>query len=80
MTMPVQELLHSFERLSDDEQWELAFEILRRTVQFDFPPLQDDELVYCAENLFLALDQEEAVAHFDKEPCFKQRAEDWMNS
>jgi len=61
MTMPVQELLHSFERLSDDEQWELAFEILRRTVQFDFPPLQDDELVYCAENLFLALDQEEAV-------------------
>lgn len=61
MTMQVQELLHSFERLSDDEQSELAFEILRRTVQFDFPPLQDDELVSCAENLFLALDQEEAV-------------------
>jgi len=27
MTAQVQELLHSFERLSNDEQWELAFEI-----------------------------------------------------
>ena len=61
MTTQVQELLHSFERLSHDEQWELAFEILRRTVQFNFPPLQNEDFVYCAEELFLALDQEEAV-------------------
>lgn len=62
MTAQVQELLHIFEGLSNSEQWDFAFEILRRTVQFDLPLLQDDDFVYCAEELFLALDQEEAAS------------------
>jgi hypothetical protein len=42
-------------------QWTFAFEILRRTSQFDFPSLEDNDLVYHVEELFLALDQEEAI-------------------
>jgi hypothetical protein len=61
MNTHVQELLYSFDRLSNHEQREVAVEILRRTLQFDFPSLQDDDLVSCAEDLFLALDQEEAA-------------------
>ncbi len=61
MTVQVKELLHSFDDLSQDDQWTFAFEILRRTIRFDFPPLEDNDLVYHAEKLFLALDQEEAV-------------------
>ncbi len=61
MTPYVQELLYSFDRLSNHEQREVAFEILRRTLQFDLPPLQDEDLVCCAEALFLGLDQEEAA-------------------
>ncbi|GAK61064.1 hypothetical protein U27_00962 [Candidatus Vecturithrix granuli] len=61
MTAQVKKLLNSFEHLSDAEQWEFAFVILRRTSQFDFPPLEDDDLVQYAEELFLALDQEEAA-------------------
>ena len=61
MTVQVKELLHSFNELSQEDQWTFAFEILRRTSQFDFPPLEDNDLVYHAEELFLALDQEEAL-------------------
>jgi hypothetical protein len=61
MTAQVQKLLHSFEHLSNNEQWEFAFEILQRTRNFDFPPLQDDDFVYVAETLFLALDHEESA-------------------
>ena len=38
---------------------EIALEILRRLVNFDFPPLTDEDLVLNAEKLFLALDQQE---------------------
>ena len=61
MTTQVQEFLHAFDGLSNDEQREAAFEILHRTVQFDFPSLSDDDLVYCADDLFLSLEEEEAV-------------------
>ncbi len=61
LNVQVKELLHSFDALPQTDQRLFAFEILRKTIQFDFPPLEDDELVYHAEELFLALDQEEAV-------------------
>jgi len=57
----VQELLTTFDHLSHDDQLEAAVEILRKTIQFNFPSLDDDELVACAEELFLALDYEEAL-------------------
>ena len=60
MTTFVQQLLDSFDLLSEAEKRELALEILRRTVNFDLPPLSDEELVLSAEELFLELDSREA--------------------
>ena len=60
MTSSVQQLLHSFDLLPEAEQQELAWEILRRTVNFELPSLSDEELVLSAEALFLELDRGEA--------------------
>jgi hypothetical protein len=60
MTSSVQQLLHSFDLLPEAEQRELAWEILRRTVNYDLPALSDEELVLSAEALFLELDRGEA--------------------
>lgn len=61
MTALVEELLNTFERLTDSERLDLVLEILKRTVDLDFPPLSDDDLVLNAEGLFLELDEEESV-------------------
>jgi hypothetical protein len=37
----------------------VAFEILRRTKDFEFPPMTDDELTENAEAIFLELDRRE---------------------
>jgi len=60
MTADIKEILNDFELLSDNEKKYLASEILRRTVQFDFPPLTDNELIQSAEKLFLDLDRRES--------------------
>ncbi len=60
MTALAQEILNTFDKLPDTEQLEIAVEILRRLVHFDFPPLTDEDFVLNAEELFLALDQQEA--------------------
>lgn len=57
----VQQILDSFELLTDAEKQELASEILRRTVKFDLPALTDEELVSTAEELFLELDRRESA-------------------
>lgn len=59
MTALAQEILNTFNRLADAEQLEVGLEILRRLVHFDFPPLTDEDLILNAEELFLALDQQE---------------------
>jgi len=59
MTASAQEILKNFDRLPDTEQLEIALEILRRIINFDFPPLTDDDLTLNSEELFLALDQQE---------------------
>jgi hypothetical protein len=61
MSTAVQQILYSFERLSETEKWELVAEIIRRTAHFDLPPLTDEELVFSAEELFLELDKRESV-------------------
>lgn len=61
MTALVQELLNTFERLTDSERLELLGEILKRTVDLDFPPLSDEDLVLNAEEIFLELDRQEAM-------------------
>lgn len=62
MTITVRALLDSFDRLPEPERREAAAEILRRAVQFDSPPLDDEELSLAAEALFLELDAREAAA------------------
>ena len=61
MTALVQEILHSFDQLSENEKREVAFKIIQKTVQFELPPLSDEELIACAEELFLSLDREESA-------------------
>lgn len=61
MTIAAQNILHSFKRLSDVEKKEVATEIVRLTLQYNYPPLSDNELVQNAEELFLELDQREAA-------------------
>jgi hypothetical protein len=60
MTANVRQLLNSFEHLPEMDKREAAAEILRRSLQIDFPPLEDVALVERAEEVFLSLDQDEA--------------------
>jgi hypothetical protein len=59
MSQAVQNFLNSFNRLNESEQWEITSEILKRTLNFDFPSLTDEELIQNAEELFLELDWQE---------------------
>jgi len=60
MTTNVQNIIRTFEQLPEIEKREVAREIIRRTLEFDLPPLSDDDLVLNAEALFLELDRREA--------------------
>jgi hypothetical protein len=60
MTTTVQNIIRSYESMPETEKRELAYEILRRSMSFNFPPLSDEELVMNAEALFLELDQRES--------------------
>ena len=58
MTTAVRSLIESFEALSEPERQEAALEILRRlTPEGDLP---EQALVEAADELFVALDAEEA--------------------
>jgi len=61
MTSTVQQFLESFDRLSADEQREAASEILQRTRDLDYPPLDDETRDRLAEEVFLELDAREAA-------------------
>lgn len=59
MTHEVEHLLDSFDHLPEAQQREAASEILRRVQRLTLDPMSDDELVLCAEGLFLELDRRE---------------------
>ncbi len=59
MNTQAQNILSSFDSLPEVTKHEVALEILRRTKDFDFPSLTDDELVANAEAVFLELDRRE---------------------
>ncbi len=56
MTASVQELLITFDSLTEPERLEIVLEILKRVTRLDFPPLSDEDLVWNAEELFLELE------------------------
>ena len=60
MSASVKHILKTFDLLSDKEKKEVASEIIRRSINFDLPPLSDEELVLSAEELFLELDRQES--------------------
>jgi hypothetical protein len=67
MNTLAQEILKNFDDLRTTEQqaillrrrFEIAVEILKRVINFDVPSLTDEDLVLNAEELFLALDEQE---------------------
>jgi hypothetical protein len=61
MNVVSERFLDTFDRLPQAMQWQVASEILRRALAFDFSPLTDDELVMSAELVFLGLDASESV-------------------
>ena len=65
MTANVRQLLNSFEQLPETDKREAFAEIVRRSLQIDFPPLEDAAFVECAEELFLRLDRQEESGPFD---------------
>ena len=60
MNAPVEELLSTFDRLSESERLEIALEIFKRVRHLDFPSLSNEDLIWNAEVLFLELDRQEA--------------------
>ncbi|AIE73599.1 hypothetical protein KQ311_14260 [Synechocystis sp. CS-94] len=60
MTALAQEILNNFDKLPNIEQRKIALEIFRRIAHFDSLPLTDEDLSLNAEELFLALDQQES--------------------
>lgn len=59
LTEPVQALFGSFDRLSVDERHAFSVEILRRTLDRDYPPLDDEALDRIADESFQEYDQRE---------------------
>jgi hypothetical protein len=44
MSTAVDEILESFDHLSSEDKQRVASEIIRRTIDYDLPPLTDQEL------------------------------------
>ncbi|GIK55962.1 MAG: hypothetical protein HND44_07505 [Chloroflexi bacterium] len=61
MTIAVEFLIDSFERLSEREKKQFAFEVLRRISDLNYAALSDEELLLSAEAVFLELDQQEVA-------------------
>jgi hypothetical protein len=59
MTALVEEILNTFDRLTDSERIELVLEILKRTIDLDLSLLSDEDLVLNAEEIFIELDKQE---------------------
>src|SRR5207253_2090222 len=61
MSTAVRGILDTFEHLSGDEQREVAAEVLRRTRDMEYPPLDEETLARIADETFLEYDVREAA-------------------
>ena len=60
MTTAVKKILRSYESLPEIEKRELVYQIIRRSLKFDLPPITEEQLVFNADELFLELDRRES--------------------
>lgn len=60
MSPAVKNILRSYDLLPELEKREVAFQILRRSLSFDLPPLSDEQLAFNADEIFLELDRRES--------------------
>ena len=61
LSEPVRDLLRAFDRLTDDDQRDFFSEILRRTKDLEWPPLDDEAISRIADESFLEYDIREAA-------------------
>ena len=61
MTKAVQQLIESFEALTEVERQEALAEVLRRSPRLEYTTLPEEGLIAAAEELFLDLDAREAA-------------------
>jgi hypothetical protein len=61
MSEAVQELLNSFDRLPEPDRWEAFCQIMRRSQELEYPPLDDETLAQIADETFLMYDAEETA-------------------
>ena len=60
MTTAAQNLIQSFEVLTEQDQREVLIELLRWPIEVDYQPLSDDDLRHSADQIFLEYDEREA--------------------
>jgi hypothetical protein len=60
MSKAATELLEAFEHLPEPDKKQLAAEIFRRSLQWDWPALADEDSIENAEQIFLELDRAES--------------------
>ena len=60
MTATAIDILNSIDNLPAPEQHQLVMALLRRVSPVEINELMDDELILCAESIFLELDRAEA--------------------
>ena len=58
---PVRDLLDAFDRLTDDDRRDFFSEIMRRTKDLEWPPLDDETINQIADESFLEYDIREAA-------------------
>jgi hypothetical protein len=61
MIASVQEILSTFDSLTEPERLEIVWQILKRVTHLEFPPLSDEDLIWNAEEIFLELDKQESA-------------------
>jgi hypothetical protein len=57
----VQNLIRAFDRLTEGQQREFATEVLRRTRDLEWPPLDDETIDRIADESFMEYDVREAA-------------------
>jgi hypothetical protein len=61
LSAPVRDLLRAFDQLTDDDRRDFFSEIMRRTKDLEWPPLDEEAISRIADESFLEYDIREAA-------------------